>query len=188
MAAAGPSKSDDFIRHQVVRLISEEGMCSGEAIRAPSGKTYILSAGHCHLLVKDGSVQVIDENGNTSSQRVLDQDSNSDLMLLSAPDNMPGLDIATESHRFEDIRTFTHGSNLDTFETHGQIVQEREIDGVPGVADAPQTITTAWIVPGSSGGPVVDANGDLVGVVSVSSGPFSGLVRLEDIKRFLASR
>lgn len=188
MAVAGPSKSDDYIRHQVVRLYSDEGSCSGEFVRAPSGKTYILTAGHCRLLIHEGVIKVRDEDGRESEQPVLDQDSQSDLMLLSAPNNHPGLDLAQESHRFEDVRSFTHGSNLDTFETRGQIVQERDIDGVPEVADAPQTITTAWIVPGSSGGPVVDPSGDLIGVVSVSAGPFSGLVRLVDIKRFLARR
>jgi S1-C subfamily serine protease len=51
--------------------------------------------------------------------------------------------------------------------------------------DVQETITTAMIVPGSSGGMVVDANGDLVGVVSAGDGFFGYLVRLEDIRIFI---
>jgi hypothetical protein len=48
-----------------------------------------------------------------------------------------------------------------------------------------ETMTTAFVVGGSSGGMVVDDSGNLVGVVSISDGPFSGLVRLADINKFL---
>lgn len=50
-----------------------------------------------------------------------------------------------------------------------------------------ETVTTALIVPGSSGGMVVDDGGDLVGVVSASDGRFGLLVRLVDIQTFLHS-
>lgn len=50
-----------------------------------------------------------------------------------------------------------------------------------------ETITTALIVPGSSGGMVVDDGGKLVGVASASAGPFGALVRLKDIRKFLTA-
>jgi S1-C subfamily serine protease len=49
-----------------------------------------------------------------------------------------------------------------------------------------EVATTAKVVPGSSGGMVVDDVGDLIGVVSASNGDFGFLVRLQDIKNFLA--
>lgn len=53
--------------------------------------------------------------------------------------------------------------------------------------DVQETATTAMIVPGSSGGPIVDFRGDLVGVVSAGGGGFGWLVRLEDIRAFLSN-
>lgn len=50
-----------------------------------------------------------------------------------------------------------------------------------------QTSTTAFVTQGSSGGPVVDWNGDLVGVVSAGDGTFGFLVTLHDIRVFLSN-
>lgn len=55
------------------------------------------------------------------------------------------------------------------------------------ILDVEETITTAMVVPGSSGGMVVDDSGDLTGVVSAGGNGFGALVRLQDIKAFLSN-
>ena len=50
-----------------------------------------------------------------------------------------------------------------------------------------ETATTALIVPGSSGGAVVNKQHELVGVVSAGNDKFGFLVRLQDIQAFLAN-
>lgn len=50
-----------------------------------------------------------------------------------------------------------------------------------------ETVTNAMIVPGSSGGMVVNDSGDLVGVVSAGDGVFGLLVRLHDIHKFVGN-
>lgn len=55
------------------------------------------------------------------------------------------------------------------------------------ILDVPETVTTAKIVPGSSGGMVVNGRGELVGVVSAGDGDFGMLVTIDDINSFLAA-
>lgn len=206
------SKSNQWLRDRVVMLIGNGALCSGEQVRSPSGKDYILSAGHCHALA-DGNdnIEVITEDGRHLSRRVIQEDPMSDLLLLEGIPNLQGIDIAEHSRRFEHVRTFTHGEGHKTYKTEGDLIDEQHLDVLLGEAsdkcDMPkekiktmqififeikacvlsvnETITTAMIVPGSSGGMVVDDSGKLVGVCSASDSPFGALVRLKDIKAFL---
>lgn len=70
-----------------------------------------------------------------------------------------------------------HIENIDTF--FGPITA--------CVLDIEETITTALIVPGSSGGAILDDSGKLVGVASATSGAFGYFIGLPAIKLFLKS-
>lgn len=210
-------KSDDWLRSRTVRIAdAQDASCSGEQVRAPSGQDYILTAGHCASLAKDGTVIVITEDGRKLQRRIIEEDPNSDLLLIEGLPNLEGMSIARSHEKREHVRTFTHGSRLDTYRTEGVYIQEQHID-VPlyiitdqhpesgcnmaknkildvqffifemkfCAISVSEEVSTAFIVPGSSGGMVVNDSGELVGVVSATDTKFGFFVRLYDIHQFI---
>lgn len=212
MCAVGPSKNNQYFRDHTVNIGAQgTGQCSGEQIRAPSGKDYILTASHCKNILVNGKMPITDEAGKTYSLKIIAEDATSDLLLVEGIPHLRGLDIARSVKRGDHVRTFTHGQGLDTYETEGEIISDNEIDApigdvgmcVPGfpkyeVIMGPfgfvcglsvmEIGTTALIVPGSSGGMAVDNAGKLIGVVSASNSGIGYLVKLSDITRFMSHR
>lgn len=218
-----PSKPTELaLRSKVVKLILPHvGMCSGEQVKAPSGVSYILSAGHCAKLAgPDGQLTIQDEYGHEMKRRVIQEDPNSDLLLLEGLPGVEGIDIAKSWHHGEHVRTFTHGNNLPTYKTEGELVSEEQIqvaleevfspDKLTSACDMPkekqidvpfsffkdviihacildvrEIVSTARIVPGSSGGMVVNDDGQLVGVVSAGNAEWNLFVRPSDIVKFI---
>jgi hypothetical protein len=207
---SGPSDSE--IRDRVVKIVGPHGQCSGEQIQAPSGKSYILTAAHCLPIAVEGSMDVITEDGVHTLRKVIAEDSKADLLLVEGLVDRTGLKIANNNYRFQSVRTFTHGRGMDTYTTEGVLVMDKRemvlmgfaadaaechIDmpkyraipsegGVACVMDLDWTVTTAFVAPGSSGGLVVNSEGEMVGLVSAGGEGFGLLTRLEDIQRFLA--
>lgn len=209
--------SDSYIRDRIVMLVSETGGCSGVQVIAPSKKVYIMTAGHCSgLLDKDNTMTAIDENGDRSIVKLVELDAKDDLMLLTSPNNK-GIDIASRVFTHELIHTLTHGDMEPTFRTDGELLDIRTItiplnfttsveeedqciaDGhIPMRVFGPisvcamvvsEQMTTAWVVPGSSGGAALNEQGELIGIVSISDGGhFSGIVPLEEIKIFISDK
>lgn len=211
-SAAAQSPSDDHLMNRVVKLVGKEGgSCSGEQVRAPSGTDYILTAGHCMPLASDGAIDVITEDGRKLSRRVIAEDMTSDLALLEGLPNLEGIKISVEPlSRHQIVRTFTHGAGFDTYKTEGAIIQleyhaqvligsvvsedsckgqkYKVVDTFFGpmcTLDVVETVSIAMTMPGSSGGMVVNARGELVGVVSAGNEKVSLFVTLKDIKSFL---
>jgi len=50
-----------------------------------------------------------------------------------------------------------------------------------------QLVSTARIIPGSSGGPLLNSANELVGIASATDGEISSFVALSDIQHFLKS-
>lgn len=214
--AVPKGKSDQWIRDRVVRIHSSLGSCTGEQVRAPSGKDYILTAGHCSGLIEDGKFHIITENGDNYYVGLLEESPTTDLMLLEGLPHLDGIRIAPDQERFDSVRTFTHGQDFDTYETDGVVVDSMDVEApISPISDeasrakclsmpknkiasgflmdtcnldVEETVTTAKVVPGSSGGPSVDSRGRLSGVVSGTNEHFGFMVSLDDIEDFLAKR
>ena len=207
--------SDSYLRQTVYKLYSAHGSCSGVKVTAPSGKAYVLSAGHCTSLVEDGKIKADDEEGNTYTLDFLDEDPYSDLMLLSAPLGGPSVSVGKDLSRHEHIHTLTHGRGYPTFRTDGEVVKtdlttiggfpvytlldllkcskEKErvvMDGDEKICALQtfQYVTTASVIPGSSGGPMFNEDGKLVGIASAIDDRFSSFVTIADMVLFLKGR
>jgi S1-C subfamily serine protease len=218
IANALSGHSEHWLRERVVKLSSAKGMCSGEQIRAPSGTDYILTAGHCRAMEVNGEITVTDAEGNKLQRKIIAEDPKSDLLLLEGLPNLRGLDIGDNSTATEHVRTFTHGANMATHKTEGELIEVKQVtiplkiisDQAEAQECASQpkftvieiqsffgplsvcamqldeTAASATIVPGSSGGMLVDDSGALVGVASCTDGAFGYFVRLHDIQSFLS--
>lgn len=167
------------------------------------------------LADETGSIQVKTEDGRELMRRVIAEDENSDLLLLEGLPGVEGLPIAQAQFPGQKVRTFTHGRGFDTYKTEGVLIQlihveiplfsmedgskercdlpkHKVVDSprifLPGktcMMSADEILTTALIVPGSSGGMVVNRAGELIGVVSAGDGTFGLLVTLHDIHDFV---
>lgn len=167
------------VNSSIVLLTGNDRACTGFQIQAPSGKDYLITAGHCSELVVEGSIKVTTEAGNTVYSRVVQVDSNADLLLLDPVPGLFGLKLALGDFPAEPIHIIGHGYALPLWEVKGSII------GDMTMIDWLETICSAPAAPGHSGSPVLDPLGNVVGVLSTSNGIISGFVRLTDLQTLL---
>lgn len=207
--------SDTTLRKHILKLTSATGLCTGGQIEAPSGKTYVLTAGHCSGLLAPGekTLAAESEDGTHKTLKVIAEDPSADLLLLEGFPGLPGLPLAKYVFLHEQVRIFSHGKMHATFKTAGELL-ELETQDIPLVSitseeelkncvkpknrilgtqfgllcglHVTQQICTAWTVPGSSGSPALNALGEVVGVTSATDGPFTAVVPLSEIVKFLS--
>lgn len=201
--------ADFYIKSKTIKLTDEGGLCSGVQIRTEAGKDFVLSAAHCRGLVKDGYVTAETEDKQIVKLKFIAEDEKSDLMLLEGVVNMKGLPVAPSAEMGEHIRTFTHGSRLETWKSEGHLIQEKQIRVALNSLEKEQCVSPklewvsvfifelclmttidmvsdAKVTPGSSGGMVVNDSGQLVGIVSAAdNNGWAYFVRTIDIQDFI---
>jgi hypothetical protein len=207
--------SDTRIRSHVVMIKTKKGSCTGEAVRAASGRVVMLTAAHCRELLIDGQAEAVREDGSTFITSVLAFDPTVDLMVMTTPETT-GLRIAKSARRHEHVHAITHGMGHDSYRSDGELLEILDIDvgigmaieasdinkckeypnqrielgpfGIPYcVAKLHNEYSTMPVAPGSSGGAVLNDAGEVLGIVSTSGGEgFSTMVPLPAIKAMLA--
>lgn len=206
-----------YLRNRVVMLSSETGSCSGVEVRAPSGKIFTLTARHCSSLLTNGVVSATTEDDVKHTLRLVAIDTKSDLMLLTGTGDR-AVDVAPGAYqKHQAVHTMTHGGGMPSYRTDGKLLKDVDVRilafrvetpadifkcfAIPGsVPERYEDITvclttvhlmmmTAKVIPGSSGGPTLDADENLIGIISCAAADgFSGIVPLASIHAFLRNR
>lgn len=164
----------------IVKLEGNLRQCTAFQIEAPSGREYLLTAGHCVALTDDkGSITVELENGDKIQRKLISLSGSTDLLLLEPVPGLRGFNIAQEAYRGEETHILGHGWGLPTWEVDCRLVGNMDI------LDWNETVCSQEAVPGHSGSPALDPNGQVIGVVSTAGMNITGLVKLSDIQVFL---
>ena len=148
----------------VVYIETSQGSCTGFVINADAKNKdkedvdYVLTAAHCN-----GAEMYADQ----TAAKVLWLDTKKDLMVLEVSDlNRPALKLAKDNPKIGDeIASLGYGWGLERpmFRTAHVSDDNTYIpeDGIGG----PFMVIDAQFVPGMSGGPVINANGEVVLIV-----------------------
>jgi hypothetical protein len=202
-----------YIRQRMFMISSEKGLCSAVQVIDSKGNIVLLSAAHCAGLLQGGLAITTSETGRRSVSRLIKIDTNADLMIMTAITE-DYINIASHSKIHEHVRAVTHGSGMASYQTEGELLEimpiqiakgeiqsdkDREtclqdprdtiVDTLIGqmcMVSLPARVSTVKVVPGSSGGPVLNDSGELLGIVTAcDSNEFSYFVTLKDIRKFL---
>ncbi len=166
------------------------GTCSGVFIK----ENVILSAAHCVDMSRDEGMElrgVWVRRGDVSAKAtIIKVDTKADLLLLYTDLSGKPLELADHAVRGQDCWVIGNPLGMVDILTKGIV---SKIDWVIKGEKARFLVIDATVLPGNSGGAVVDSNGDLIGILTRSTslfGPFgaAGLgiaVDLQTIREFL---
>lgn len=210
------SPSEQYIKSRAVVLISSMGMCSGAQVRTPSGADYVLTAGHCLDVINNTAVIMDARGNKHKAEVVKEDPTADLLLLRGLPNlpglDVAG-EESKGQHVRAFVSAVSQGTILDAYKIEGDLIQVAELR-IPISDDkacpvAPkfeprvgitatgklvwgcqarllEMVTTLPVIPGNSGGAVVDAEGRVVGVVSATE-RFGYITPLADIQKLLSA-
>lgn len=195
------SSTDTYARESVVQLVGDAGSCSGIRIKADSGNYYILTAAHCGPLATarinplrglagltepEFFINVKSHQGSRfETLKVIKFDPEVDLMLLESNDS-EGVRVGVGVTQYEKVHTFSHGGAMPVYRTDGELVLSTYAPGGAPMTFI-KTLTTSLIIPGSSGGPLLNSRNELIGITTHTDqwGVFAYCSTLAQIRVFL---
>lgn len=147
------------IRKSVIYIETDDGSCSGFSI--DDARDYVLTAAHC-----DGKNLV----AAMTPAKIKAKDTKSDLMVLYVEDlDAPALRLAdVQAQVGEEVASFGYGWSLDRPMFRVGHISDNSAE-VPNLAGGPFVIVDAAFVPGQSGCPVVNAKGEVVSIVQLTT-------------------
>ena len=181
-----------IVGSQVVKIIGTEGSGTGFHIKAPSGKTYILTNQHVCAIADKNQELLVENSKKMVPRRVIAIYQKHDLCLVEAlPGEESGLKMASSLSIGEDIVLIGHPSGRPLTLSKGEFVHKKFIPMVNLEIKTPEecdSINGTWLnggffmpsvcvekisafgisspsYPGNSGSPVVNKWGNVVGVL-----------------------
>ncbi len=152
----------------VVRVSTEDGgKCTGVEVKYKN-QFYILTAAHCvgdlplEIFTDSATISYPDET--SMPKRILKVDAVQDIAVIESTRNS-GLLLARSVFENERVHTVTHGGGYPIYRSDGNLIKENFLSS-ERFPDFIRTLTTAWVIPGSSGGPLLNDNDQLVGIVT----------------------
>jgi S1-C subfamily serine protease len=164
---------------------------TGFYVEAPSGKTYIMTNAHICDNTNTGQLHLTGYN-RPVARNIIEIYPFHDLCILEGLPNKKGLKLASDIKNLEKI--FTAGypriPSLNFSEGHLRSEEVRNLkDAATNTAKTYRLlITSLFSYPGSSGSPIVNSKGELVGVMAgYDQKTNQGIgVPLEEVKKLLA--
>lgn len=157
------------------------GTLNGGQCTATPVKTHILlTASHC---IHEGSPSMLYRHGEEIPLDLLSVDLNLDLALLRSPQALPPLDIGEQPYAGDTVFAVGYGENAPIPYYFGAVFL--------GVVTVPTGVRLALInhhvMPGMSGGPLLNAAGDVIGVLIMTGKDIGIATPYDEMKQFLDS-
>lgn len=177
------SLAKEYANSIVLLLGDDGGGGTGFLVRTPSGKVLLLTNKHvCE------SVKYIQQEGRRIPTQIVEASESTDLCLMTVPSEFARpLPLALVAPaKYSTVYVIGYGMLLPLAVTQGNFLGD--LNQPVFVVKAPDYLT-APVLPGNSGSPVLDEQGNVVGVVFASSMMIDGRaisVPLSDIKTFIA--